>query len=124
MKTPATAACEPSDHAPPATRALRVSDDAVERAAGFFRAAGDVSRLKLLARLADGELCVTELAQAARVSMPTVSQQLRLLHAAGLVKRRRVAKHVYYALADAHITALLRSALDHADEELPSADDD
>jgi DNA-binding transcriptional ArsR family regulator len=67
---------------------------------------------------------VTELAQAAHVTLPTVSQQLRLLHAAGLVKRRRVAKHVYYALADAHITEILRSALDHADEELPATDDD
>jgi DNA-binding transcriptional ArsR family regulator len=101
----------------------RVSEEAYERAAGFFRAAGDIARLKLLTRLADGEWCVTELAQAAHVTLPTVSQQLRLLRAEGLVKRRRVAKHVYYALADAHIRDLLRSALDHAAED-PLAPDE
>jgi DNA-binding transcriptional ArsR family regulator len=102
-----------------------VSDETYERAAGFFRAAGDVARLKLLTRLADGrEWCVTELAQAAHVALPTISQQLRLLRAEGLVRRRRVAKHVYYALADDHIRDLLRSALDHATEEPPAPDED
>jgi ArsR family transcriptional regulator len=81
--------------------------------------------LKLLTRLADGgEWCVTELAHAARVALPTISQQLRLLRSEGLVKRRRVAKHVYYALADAHIRDLLRSGLDHATEEPPAPDED
>ncbi len=121
---PLLAACRPADHAARAPVELRVSDAAFERAAGFFRAAADVSRLKLLTRLEDGELCVTELAQAAHVALPTVSQQLRLLRAEGLVKRRRVAKHVYYALADAHISALIRSALDHAAEDAPVEDDD
>jgi ArsR family transcriptional regulator len=81
--------------------------------------------LKLLTRLADGgEWCVTELAHAAHVALPTISQQLRLLRSEGLVRRRRVAKHVYYALADEHIRDLLRSALDHATEEPPAPDED
>jgi len=117
------AACEPTEHDVSARNVPRVSEEAYQRAAGFFRAAGDIARLKLLARLADGEWCVTELAQAAHVTLPTVSQQLRLLRAEGLVKRRRVAKHVYYALADAHIRDLLRSALDHAAED-PLAPDE
>jgi DNA-binding transcriptional ArsR family regulator len=118
------AACEPTEHDVRTRTEPRVSDEAYERAASFFRAAGDVARLKLLTRLAAGELCVTELAQAARVALPTVSQQLRLLRAEGLVKRRRVAKHVYYALADAHIRDLLQAALDHAAEEPPAIDED
>jgi ArsR family transcriptional regulator len=118
------AACEPTEHDVRAALEPRVSEDAYRRAASFFRAAGDISRLKLLTRLADGERCVTELAQAAHVALPTVSQQLRLLHSEGLVKRRRVAKHVYYALADAHIRDLLRTALDHAAEEPPAPDED
>jgi ArsR family transcriptional regulator, lead/cadmium/zinc/bismuth-responsive transcriptional repressor len=118
------AACEPTEHDVRTRTEPRVSEDAYERAARFFRAAGDVARLKLLTRLADGEWCVTELAQAAGVALPTVSQQLRLLRAEGLVKRRRVAKHVYYALADAHIRDLLRAALDHAAEGPPATDDD
>jgi DNA-binding transcriptional ArsR family regulator len=122
-KAASLAACKPTEHDPRAPIEPRVSDLAYQRAAGFFRAAGDIARLKLLTRLADGELCVTELAEAAHVTLPTVSQQLRLLRAEGLVKRRRVAKHVYYALADAHIRDLLRSALDHAAEEPPATDE-
>jgi DNA-binding transcriptional ArsR family regulator len=80
--------------------------------------------LKLLTRLAEGEWCVTELAQAAHVTLPAVSQQLRILRAEGLVKRRRAGKHVYYALADAHIRDLLQSALDHAAEGPPAPDED
>jgi DNA-binding transcriptional ArsR family regulator len=118
------AACEPTEHAKRAPIEPGVSEEAYERAAGFFRAAGDLARLKLLVRLADGEWCVTELAQAAHVTLPTVSQQLRLLRAGGLVKRRRVAKHVYYALADGHIRDLLRSALEHAAEGPPAPDED
>jgi DNA-binding transcriptional ArsR family regulator len=118
------AACEPTEHDARALIEPGVSEEAYERAAGFFRAAGDLARLKLLVRLADGEWCVTELAQAAHVTLPTVSQQLRLLRAEGLVKRRRVAKHVYYALADGHIRDLLRSALEHAAEGPPAPDED
>jgi len=51
--------CAPEPHAQRAARAAAVSDEAFERAAGLFRAAGDVSRLKLLERLSDGEWCVT-----------------------------------------------------------------
>jgi DNA-binding transcriptional ArsR family regulator len=123
-KPAALAACEPAEHEARAPMEARVSDEAYERAAGFFRAAADIARLKLLTRLAEGERCVTELAQAAHVTLPAVSQQLRVLRAEGLVKRRRVAKHVYYALADAHIRDLLRSALDHAAEGPPAPDED
>lgn len=117
-------ACELTEHDARSPLGPRVSEETYERAASFFRAAGDVARLKLLTRLSDGgEWCVTELAQAAGVTLPTVSQQLRLLRAGGLVSRRRVAKHVYYALADAHIRDLLRNALDHAAEP-PAPDED
>ena len=105
-------ACEPTEHDVRTRRVPRVSDEAYQRAAGFFRAAGDIARLKLLTRLGDGEWCVTE-----------VSQQLRLLRSEGLVKRRRVAKHVYYALADDHIRDLLLCALDHAAEDPPPSDE-
>ena len=58
--------CGPEEHARRA-RQTTVSDDQLDRAAAIFRAAGDLSRLKLLYRLCDGEWCVTELADAAGV---------------------------------------------------------
>ncbi len=89
-----------------------VSDSAFERAAALFRAAGDLARLRLLHRLDAGECCVTELA----AKLSTLSQQLRVLHAERIVKRRREGKHIYYSLADDHVRELIRAALDHAGE--------
>ena len=68
-------------------------------------------------------LCKNLLSQAAGLPMSTVSQQLRMLRAENLVKRRRVAKHIYYALADHHITGLIRSALEHANEVPEESDE-
>ena len=89
---------------------------ALERAAGFFRAVGDVERLRLLEVLADREWCVTELAEALGHELSSVSQRLRVLRAERLVKRRREGKHIHYRLADRHVAALLESALEHAAE--------
>jgi len=107
--------CGPEEHARRA-RLSTVSDDELERAAAIFRAAGDLSRLKLLYRLCDGEWCVTELADAAGVGLSTVSQQLRLLRAERIVARRRAGKHIFYSLADAHVSDLIQSAIEHAAE--------
>jgi DNA-binding transcriptional ArsR family regulator len=113
---PPANSCEPHDH--PTRRPPKpVSDRAFERAAAIFRAASDESRLRLLQRLSEGEWCVSELAEAAGVGMSTVSQQLRLLRAEHLVTRRRAGKHVWYALADAHVAELIHNALDHAGEQ-------
>lgn len=111
----AHAVCGPEEHAR-RIRAVVVSDDQLERAASIFRAAGDISRLKLLHRLSDGEWCVTELADAAGVGLSTVSQQLRLLRAERIVARRRAGKHIFYSLADSHVSDLIRSAIEHAAE--------
>lgn len=83
----------------------------------MLRAAGDVARMRILILLADGERCVTELAEQENEKVATVSARLKLLHSARLVTRRREAKHIYYALADHHVAHLLRDILDHAAED-------
>jgi ArsR family transcriptional regulator, lead/cadmium/zinc/bismuth-responsive transcriptional repressor len=89
---------------------------ALEDASAMFRALGDPARLRLLARLVDGEICVTELADLEKEKISTVSARLRALYAVRLVKRRRQAKHIFYGLADAHVFELVHSALDHVTE--------
>lgn len=83
----------------------------------MLRAAGDTERLRILLLLADGERCVSELAEDVDEKVATVSARLKLLHSARLVKRRREAKHIYYALADHHVVGLLRDILEHAAED-------
>jgi DNA-binding transcriptional ArsR family regulator len=91
-------------------------DPAIEEASAMFRALGDASRLRLLTRLVAGEICVTELADLEEEKLTTISARLKTLHAVRLVKRRRQAKHVYYAAADAHVLDLVQSAIKHAAE--------
>ena len=57
-----------------------------------FAALADPTRRAILARLASGELSVTELAEPFDMSMPAVSKHLRVLERAGLIKRRKEAQ--------------------------------
>jgi ArsR family transcriptional regulator len=65
----------------------------------FFRALGDDTRLRIVALLAHGELCVCHLEQALGLSQPNASRQLGILKAAGVVSSRRDGSWVYYAIA-------------------------
>lgn len=109
-------ACQTGEHVHAPTPPTPYSNMAFERAAGIFRAAGDVSRLRLLELLSRGEKCVTEIAETLDEGLSTVSQRLRLLRSEGLVRRHREGKHIYYALADEHVSHMLHDALVHAGE--------
>lgn len=89
---------------------------ALERASSIFRALGDPSRLRIMTFLARGEVCVTDLAEAHREEISTISQRLRVLRNEGLVSRRRQGKHIVYGLADQHVVHLIFNALEHANE--------
>jgi DNA-binding transcriptional ArsR family regulator len=123
--TPRDPECDAGEHARRGPKRSATSEEAFERAAALFRVVADASRLKLLERLAEGEWCVTELADAAGTGLSTVSQQLRLLRSVRIVSRRRAGKHIFYSLADGHMRDLVRSALEHAAEHaLVAADED
>ncbi len=76
-----------------------VLGDAVLRAAAaLFTALAAPVRLRILEVLGRGEASVGDIVDAAAASQPNVSQHLRVLHAAGLVERRRAGAYVVYAL--------------------------
>jgi DNA-binding transcriptional ArsR family regulator len=54
-----------------------------------FSALADPTRRRILAQLAQGEECVTDLAKPHAMSLAAVSKHLIVLEKAGLVKRRR-----------------------------------
>ena len=54
-----------------------------------FGALADPTRRAILARLAEGDATVTELAAPFRVSQPAISRHLKVLERAGLISRRR-----------------------------------
>ncbi|WP_433554890.1 ArsR/SmtB family transcription factor [Pseudonocardia xinjiangensis] len=57
-----------------------------------FAALADPTRRAILARLADGEASVTELATPFTMSLPAVSKHLKVLERAGLITRGRSAQ--------------------------------
>src|SRR5277367_5266955 len=57
-----------------------------------FAALADPTRRAILARLASGEISVTELAKPFAMSLPAVSKHLKVLERAGLITRGREAQ--------------------------------
>lgn len=66
----------------------------------FFRALGDETRIRIVALLVHGELCVCHLEQALGLSQPNCSRQLGILKAAGIVDSRRDGTWVYYRITE------------------------
>lgn len=66
----------------------------------LFKALGDETRLRIVALLAHGELCVCHLQSGLEASQPNVSRHLAVLRAAGVVETRREGTWVYYRLAE------------------------
>ena len=74
---------------------------------GALRAAGETTRLRLLALLAEGEHSVKDLTEILAQSQPRVSRHLKLLADAGLVTRHAEGAWAYYRLAESEAAAEL-----------------
>lgn len=71
-----------------------------------FRALGDETRVRILALLSHGELCVCHLETALGLSQPNCSRQLGILKAANIVDSRREGTWVYYRIMDQEIESV------------------
>ena len=65
------------------------------------KAFADPTRVRVLAALRKGELCVCELCDALAVSQSTLSTHLQAIRDAGLVSTRKQGKWKYYAITPA-----------------------
>lgn len=108
--------CSGNDHS---EREFTIDPNACERAADIFRALGDPQRLRLLLLLEAGPCCVSEIATTLQEPVPAISQRLRVLRSEHIVRSRREGKHVYYALADEHISRMVTNGVMHAMEISP-----
>lgn len=87
---------------------------------GVLRAAGETTRLRLLALLADGEQSVKDLTEILGQSQPRVSRHLKLLADAGIVARNAEGAWAYYRIAETGAGgALARFLLDRLDHDAP-----
>src|SRR5215467_12829024 len=67
---------------------------------GALKAAGEATRLRILALLGEAELTVSDLTAILRQSQPRISRHLRLLAEAGLVERFREGSWAFFRLGE------------------------
>lgn len=65
---------------------------AIDPLSATFSALADPTRRAILARLAEGEASVGELAEPFEISLPAISRHLKVLEGAGLIARERDAQ--------------------------------
>lgn len=64
----------------------------------FGKALSDATRVRVLAVLRQGEVCVCEVADALELSQSTLSNHLQVVRQAGLVTTRKDGKWIYYGI--------------------------
>ena len=73
-----------------------------------FKALANPVRLKMIVGLMKGECCVGDIQNCLSISQPNVSQHLKVLKEAGLIKGRRDKNKICYRIADESIKKYLR----------------
>jgi ArsR family transcriptional regulator len=101
------------------TPAPRVRD--AGELAHVYRALADETRLRILALLRDGEVCVCHLQGSLRLPQPTISRHLAYLRRVRLVEARRDGVWMHYRLA-APESPVVRQVLVSALHALTHAD--
>ena len=71
-----------------------------------FRALSDETRVRIVALLSHGELCVCHIENALAMAQPSVSRHLGILRNAGIVDARRDGTWVYYRLVALEVPEL------------------
>ncbi|PTL36342.1 transcriptional regulator [Candidatus Methylomirabilis limnetica] len=69
------------------------------RAARWFHALSDETRLQIIERLSDGEQCVCDLTDMLATTQSLLSFHLKTLKEAGILTDRREGRWVYYSLS-------------------------
>lgn len=91
----------------------------IEKTSKALKLLGDKTRLTIIAILKIRECCVCELLEVFDMSQPSISQHLRKLKDAGLVKEERRGQWVYYSLnSQNELYGLIEDILEHVPEQM------
>lgn len=78
-----------------------------QKLAKLFGTLSHPARVRIIAELRDGELCVNSLQKRLGISHSAVSQHLSLMRSSNLIKERRSGRHVFYRLSSPAMTEWL-----------------
>jgi ArsR family transcriptional regulator, arsenate/arsenite/antimonite-responsive transcriptional repressor len=67
------------------------------------RTLGDPTRIRIVAALRNGELCVCELVDALDISQSSLSSHLQICRQSGVVTTRKESRWIYYALSPRYV---------------------
>ena len=95
---------------------IELTDDKIEALAEFYKVFGDATRIKILLKLYEKELCVCDIATELNMTQSAISHQLKVLKQMKLVKNRREGKSIIYALADSHVSTIIAQGREHIEE--------
>jgi ArsR family transcriptional regulator len=79
----------------------------VSKAARYFHALSDETRLRIIEQLQEGEQCVCDMTDWFKTGQSRLSFHLKVLKEAGLVNDRPEGRWVYYSLNDQAVEELL-----------------
>lgn len=85
-------------------------------AGDLLRALAAPVRIAIVLQLLESSRCVHDLVDALGVTQPLISQHLRILKAAGVVRGDRHGREVVYSLVDDHLAHIVVDAVDHVEE--------
>lgn len=97
-------------------------DEAVARAADLFKILGAPVRVRLLVILSREPATVAELVEGTGSSQTLVSQHLRVMRTAGIVRSEPRGRERIYSVTDAHVSHIVLDAIEHAKESQMSTD--
>jgi DNA-binding transcriptional ArsR family regulator len=87
-----------------------------EAAGELLRALAAPVRIAIVVRLGAGPQCVHDLVESTGAPQPLISQHLRVLRGAGVVRGVRRGREIAYSLTDEHIGHIVADAINHARE--------
>lgn len=91
------------------------TEEGLAQLAGLFRVLAEPNRLRIVVLLMQRERCVCELLPEMGISQPLLSHHLSVLTEAGLIRPRRQAQRIYYAIVPEALARLKGLFLAHLD---------
>jgi ArsR family transcriptional regulator len=90
----------------------------IERVSHILKLLGDKTRLTMMKLLETNDCCVCEFTAIFKTSQPAISQHVRKLRDAGLVKEKRKGQWIFYSMnKESEVYPFVKGLLEHLPEQ-------